>query len=195
MCDGRRDPFLQAIRSNVSARGNAVADRGDDQPGWIRQPAWIRQLTLAADQFIVQRCSEHDGDADAGATVIAGYPWFSDWGRDTMIALPGLTLATGRARDRRGNPDDLRALRVRRGCCRTAFRIRARRRSTTPSTRRCGTSTRSRSTSTTPATLRCCARCIRCCVEIVDRHIGAPATASGSTLATACSPPANPACS
>lgn len=46
------------------------------------------QLTLAADQFIVAR-----GD---GQTIIAGYPWFSDWGRDTMIALPGLTLATGR---------------------------------------------------------------------------------------------------
>ena len=29
-------------------------------------------------------------------TVIAGYPWFGDWGRDTMIALPGLTLTTGR---------------------------------------------------------------------------------------------------
>jgi len=63
----------------------------------LGQPQWIRQLTLAADQFIVQRCSEHEGDADAGATVIAGYPWFSDWGRDTMIALPGLTLSTGRA--------------------------------------------------------------------------------------------------
>jgi predicted glycogen debranching enzyme len=46
------------------------------------------QLALAADQFIVARGS--------GQTVIAGYPWFSDWGRDTMIALPGLTLATGR---------------------------------------------------------------------------------------------------
>jgi predicted glycogen debranching enzyme len=45
-------------------------------------------LTIAADQFIVRR-----GD---GHTVIAGYPWFSDWGRDTMIALNGLTLATGR---------------------------------------------------------------------------------------------------
>ncbi len=48
-----------------------------------------KQLALAADQFIVAR-----GD---GQTVIAGYPWFSDWGRDTMIALPGLTLATGRS--------------------------------------------------------------------------------------------------
>jgi len=47
-----------------------------------------RQLVLAADQFIVKR--------GAGETVIAGYPWFSDWGRDTMIALPGLTLATNR---------------------------------------------------------------------------------------------------
>lgn len=49
---------------------------------------FTRQLALAADQFIVER--------GEGKTVIAGYPWFSDWGRDTMIALPGLTLATGR---------------------------------------------------------------------------------------------------
>lgn len=47
-----------------------------------------RRLALAADQFIVRR--------GEGRTVIAGYHWFSDWGRDTMIALPGLTLATGR---------------------------------------------------------------------------------------------------
>jgi predicted glycogen debranching enzyme len=48
---------------------------------------------LAADQFIAAR--PLDGDADA-KTILAGYPWFSDWGRDTMIALPGLCLATGR---------------------------------------------------------------------------------------------------
>ncbi|MEP7242621.1 MAG: amylo-alpha-1,6-glucosidase [Gammaproteobacteria bacterium] len=59
-------------------------------------PLWVRQLTLAADQFIVQRW--RDGKP-AGTTVIAGYPWFSDWGRDTMIALPGLALATDRAAD------------------------------------------------------------------------------------------------
>jgi len=52
-----------------------------------------QRLVLAADQFIVQRGT---GDT-SGATVIAGYPWFGDWGRDTMIALRGLTLATGRA--------------------------------------------------------------------------------------------------
>jgi predicted glycogen debranching enzyme len=56
-----------------------------------KQPRWIRQLVLAADQYIVAR----QGSAN-GKTVIAGYPWFGDWGRDTMIALPGLTLATGR---------------------------------------------------------------------------------------------------
>jgi predicted glycogen debranching enzyme len=49
---------------------------------------FIRQLTPAADQFIVQR-----GELNS---VIAGYHWFADWGRDTMIALPGLTLAIGR---------------------------------------------------------------------------------------------------
>ncbi len=51
-----------------------------------------RQLVLAADQFVVERRTT----AAIGNTVIAGYPWFGDWGRDTMIALPGLTLTTGR---------------------------------------------------------------------------------------------------
>ncbi|MFO1503478.1 MAG: amylo-alpha-1,6-glucosidase [Steroidobacteraceae bacterium] len=53
-----------------------------------------RQLVLAADQFLVARHLP-DGRPE-GRTVIAGYPWFGDWGRDTMIALPGLTLITGR---------------------------------------------------------------------------------------------------
>jgi predicted glycogen debranching enzyme len=56
-------------------------------------PPWIQQLVLAADQFIVRRALSDDSD---GRSIIAGYPWFSDWGRDTMIALPGLTLTTGR---------------------------------------------------------------------------------------------------
>lgn len=65
--------------------------RFDNLPADV--PDWIRQLALAADQFIVERY--RDGHP-AGKTIIAGYPWFSDWGRDTMIALPGLTLATQR---------------------------------------------------------------------------------------------------
>lgn len=52
----------------------------------------LKSLTLAADQFIVNRKA-------MGKTVIAGYHWFSDWGRDTMISLVGLTLATNRFND------------------------------------------------------------------------------------------------
>ena len=48
----------------------------------------MTQLVRSADQFVVARGRGH--------TIIAGYPWFSDWGRDTMIAFNGLTLATGR---------------------------------------------------------------------------------------------------
>jgi predicted glycogen debranching enzyme len=53
----------------------------------------IQQLVLAADQFVVKRPTARDAN---GRSIIAGYPWFSDWGRDTMIALHGLTLTTGR---------------------------------------------------------------------------------------------------
>jgi predicted glycogen debranching enzyme len=49
---------------------------------------FVRALTTAADQFLVRRGEDW--------TVIAGYPWFTDWGRDTMISLAGLTLFTGR---------------------------------------------------------------------------------------------------
>jgi predicted glycogen debranching enzyme len=56
-------------------------------------PDWINHLVLAADQFIVSRPLPEE---PAGKTIIAGYPWFSDWGRDTTIALPGLTICTGR---------------------------------------------------------------------------------------------------
>jgi predicted glycogen debranching enzyme len=56
-------------------------------------PTWIKQLVLAADQFIVKRPLPQHPE---GQTVIAGYHWFGDWGRDTAIALPGLTLTTGR---------------------------------------------------------------------------------------------------
>jgi predicted glycogen debranching enzyme len=53
----------------------------------------IHRLERAANDFVVDRKSP---DGSPGVTVIAGYPWFGDWGRDTMIALPGLLLATGR---------------------------------------------------------------------------------------------------
>jgi predicted glycogen debranching enzyme len=61
-------------------------------------PPPIRHLVLAADQFMVRR---EDG-GEPGTSIIAGYPWFSDWGRDTMLSLPGLCLATGRAAEAAG---------------------------------------------------------------------------------------------
>ena len=56
-----------------------------------KRSAFATPRHRAADAYIVQR--------GTGRTIIAGYPWFGDWGRDTMIALPGLTLATGRIAD------------------------------------------------------------------------------------------------
>lgn len=68
-------------RSEIKRRADLVVRaEAEDESLW--------PLLLAADQFIVER--------GTGKTVIAGYHWFSDWGRDTMIALPGLTLATNR---------------------------------------------------------------------------------------------------
>ncbi|MBI2371113.1 MAG: glycogen debranching enzyme family protein [Deltaproteobacteria bacterium] len=63
------------------------------QPAARRAPTWIQHLVLAADQFVVRRPLPDEPD---GMSVIAGYPWFGDWGRDTMISLPGLTISTGR---------------------------------------------------------------------------------------------------
>jgi len=54
------------------------------------------RLALSADQFIVQRKLP---DGRNGTSVIAGYPWFADWGRDALISLPGLCLSTGREED------------------------------------------------------------------------------------------------
>ena len=83
----------------VSTEATIQSDPGKAEKAEIKRRAallkvavakddFAKELVLAADQFIVRRGEGH--------TVIAGYPWFSDWGRDTMIALNGLTLATGR---------------------------------------------------------------------------------------------------
>jgi glycogen debranching enzyme len=65
----------------------------------------VAELTLAADQFLILPTGRTEDAARAHAageelrTVIAGYHWFTDWGRDTMISLEGLTLATGRVHE------------------------------------------------------------------------------------------------
>jgi predicted glycogen debranching enzyme len=69
-------------------------------PAARRGPA--AELVLAADQFVIRPAGRHEDHVrariagDEAWTVIAGYHWFTDWGRDTMISLEGLTLATGR---------------------------------------------------------------------------------------------------
>jgi len=73
--------------------GLATENSSPANPSPIRNSPEYRQLILAADQFIVRRPSPTEPQ---GSSIIAGYPWFSDWGRDTMISLPGLTLVTGR---------------------------------------------------------------------------------------------------
>ena len=57
------------------------------------------QLVIAADQFLVERTLV---EGEQSLTVIAGYPWFGDWGRDAMISLPGLALATNRSEAAKG---------------------------------------------------------------------------------------------
>ena len=74
-------------------------------PGVQSAPA--SELVLAADQFIITPAGRVEDAARAKAageevrTVIAGYHWFTDWGRDTMISLEGLTLTTGRHHEAR----------------------------------------------------------------------------------------------
>jgi predicted glycogen debranching enzyme len=87
----------------------AVADRSVKDLS--RQDPVLARLIVAADQFIVAR-PKQDPSATIGKqeirlspdrkTIIAGYPWFTDWGRDTMISLPGLLLDTGRYSEARG---------------------------------------------------------------------------------------------
>ena len=53
-------------------------------------PGFFKDLMLSGEQFMVQRKSTNS------MSIIAGYHWFTDWGRDTMIAMRGLTIATGK---------------------------------------------------------------------------------------------------
>ncbi|MCL4515350.1 MAG: glycogen debranching enzyme N-terminal domain-containing protein [Firmicutes bacterium] len=73
----KTDPKASLTASPATLPGESLLD-------------FARQLVLAADAFIVRR------ESTGARSIIAGYPWFTDWGRDTMISLPGLTLVTGR---------------------------------------------------------------------------------------------------
>jgi predicted glycogen debranching enzyme len=88
-----RPAWIASTEAHSSSTADFLRDREIKRRQALFESApvddpFVRSLVLAADQFIVQRGQE--------STVIAGYHWFSDWGRDTMIALPGLALATNR---------------------------------------------------------------------------------------------------
>jgi predicted glycogen debranching enzyme len=76
------------IRTADHYRNVEIARRRGIVAPLANEAELVQTLTCAADQFIAERA--------AGHTIIAGYHWFSDWGRDTMIALPGLTMTTRR---------------------------------------------------------------------------------------------------
>ena len=79
---------VAALQRKELKRRKAVLTLAKINDPTATAPGTVPMLVTAADQFIVARGEQK--------TIIAGYHWFSDWGRDTMIALPGLTLATGR---------------------------------------------------------------------------------------------------
>ena len=87
-------PDLVHDRNDERDRLNALVRSAEERaPGQLDalDRLALARLVRASDQFIVRR-----GQDDSGVSVIAGYPWFSDWGRDAMISLPGLLLTTGR---------------------------------------------------------------------------------------------------
>ena len=82
-CDESASQILSRHNARMSSLEGAVP---------FTDPAAL-QLVLSADAYISRK------DSTGGKTILAGYPLFSDWGRDTMIALPGCTLATNRFED------------------------------------------------------------------------------------------------
>lgn len=88
------DDDIAAERARIGSLCGAVLSRHATILATANDRDALARLAAASDDFIVLRGERTD--AHAGVSIIAGYPWFADWGRDTMIALPGLLLAAGR---------------------------------------------------------------------------------------------------
>jgi predicted glycogen debranching enzyme len=82
------------INIDINKSYKEARERGDKlvKKAGYKDP-FVNALVKASDAFIVDRNSTN------GKTIIAGYPWFTDWGRDTLIALTGLTISTKRYND------------------------------------------------------------------------------------------------
>lgn len=95
----RKFYFVATIEDTESINPKNIFKESDKRIKGLREPfkndsrTIAKYLPIAADNFIVDRASTNC------KTILAGYPWFLDWGRDTMIAFPGLVLATGRFDD------------------------------------------------------------------------------------------------
>jgi predicted glycogen debranching enzyme len=89
---GELEDFNSFYQKETGRLVNLLARFHDHHPNVV-QESWLKWLVLAADSFIVTRFSTKT------KTVLAGYHWFEDWGRDSLISLPGLTLVTGRFAD------------------------------------------------------------------------------------------------
>lgn len=84
---------VDALRHQELSRQEKLLEKFQEHHRAIQMEDWLKWMILAADSFIVNR------ESIKAKSVIAGYHWFEDWGRDSLIALPGLTLATGRFED------------------------------------------------------------------------------------------------
>ena len=128
MLPGERVTIILSAEPQVQAEFGSSQHEAAVEQAWTRHQQRVQQLlaaanqskdplpqqdpvgarlALAADQFIVARSvntppasgqEQHSTDLK---TIIAGYPWFADWGRDSMISLPGLLLRTGRYNEAR----------------------------------------------------------------------------------------------
>ncbi|MHC4993477.1 MAG: amylo-alpha-1,6-glucosidase [Planctomycetota bacterium] len=91
--DPREDLLAGHVEHLHGRFAQAPASRNKADAAWDAQlEGHLATLALAADDFVVRR----EVDGQPMTTILAGYPWFADWGRDTMISLPGLLLTTGR---------------------------------------------------------------------------------------------------
>lgn len=99
-CSVEQDVAQRSAR--IAAMADAAVRSAASPPDAPTRDA-VERLCAAGDEFVVPRGgSATDPYGKPGLTVLAGYPWFADWGRDTMIALPGLLIATGRHDDASG---------------------------------------------------------------------------------------------
>ncbi len=92
---GKQTSDFDLLYQQELARREGLLEKFQNQNSGLEPKDYLNWLVQAADGFVVERAST------GTKSVIAGYPWFDDWGRDALISLPGLTLVTGRFEEAR----------------------------------------------------------------------------------------------